>query len=257
MERPDLIGSWGHDSHLFYSQEIVQPAGEARTDYWVFAQLAERLGFGDAYTEGKDERGWIETFLDAPHLDRGSLQDEGVMRTDGAPRVALAGFRADPLAHPLPTPSGKIEITCAEAKAYGLPAIPAYVEEAKTPPDYPLQLITPHSKLRSNSCVHANPWLQQLEPHVVWIHPTDAATRGIENGETVHVYNDRGTIQLPAKATERIMPGVVCVYQGTWYQPGPDGVDMGGCANVVTSHITSRTGGAATHSAWVEVQCAK
>jgi anaerobic dimethyl sulfoxide reductase subunit A len=50
------------------------------------------------------------------------------------------------------------------------------------------------------------------------------------------------------------MPGVVCVYQGTWYQPSSDGVDEGGCANVLTTHITSATGGYATHSDWVEVR---
>ncbi len=255
MERPDLVGSWGHDSHLFYSRDAVEPAGEARTDYWIFARLAERLGFGPAYTEGKDERAWIETYLAASHLDRLSLEEEGVMRTDGEPRVALAGFRADPLAHPLRTPSGRIEITHAEAEAYELPTIPAYVEDSDAPTGYPLQLITPHSKLRSNSCLHANPWLQRLEPHAAWIHPSDAATRGIAGGDVVQVYNQYGTIQLRAKVTERIMPGVVCVYQGTWYQPGPDGVDEGGCANVLTSHSTSRTGGAATHSAWVEVRC--
>ena len=254
MERPDLVSSWGHDSHLFYSQRAVEPAGEARTDYWIFSQLAERLGFGPAYTEGKDESTWIEAFLAAPHLDRPSLQREGVMRTDGEPRVALAGFRADPLAHPLRTSSGKIEIVNAQAVAYGLPAIPSYVEDAEAPAPYPLQLITPHSKLRSNSCLHANPWLQRLEPHVAWIHPSDAAVRGIAHGDPVQVFNEHGTIRLPAKVTERMMPGVICVYQGTWYQPGPDGVDEGGCANVLTSHNTSPTGGPATHSAWVEVR---
>ena len=176
------------------------------------------------------------------------------MRTDGEPRVALAGFRADPLAHPLRTSSGKIEIVNSQAEAYGLPAIPSYVEDAEAPDPYPLQLITPHSKLRSNSCLHANPWLQRLEPHVAWIHPSDAAARGIAHGDPVQVVNEHGMIRLPAKVTERIMPGVICVYQGTWYQPGPDGVDEGGCANVLTSHSTSPTGGSATHSAWVEVR---
>lgn len=257
MERPDLVGSWGHDSHLFYSQEVVDPAGEAHTDYWIFARLAERLGFGPAYTDGKDERAWIETFLAAPHLDRLSLQEEGAMRMDGEPRVALADFRVDPLAHPLRTPSGKIEITNDHAEAYGLPSIPIYIDDARAPAHYPLQLITPHSKLRSNSCLHANPWLQRLEPHVAWVHPSDAAVRGIAGGDMVQVFNERGMIQLPAKVTERIMPGVACVYQGTWYRPGPEGIDEGGCANVLTSHSTSPTGGPATHSAWVEVQCVK
>jgi anaerobic dimethyl sulfoxide reductase subunit A len=119
---------------------------------------------------------------------------------------------------------------------------------------YPLQLITPHSKLRSNSCLHANHWLQRVDPHAVWISARDAAARGIADGEQVEVCSEQGVIRLPAKVTERIMPGVVCVYQGTWYQPAADGVDEGGCANVLTSHRTSPTGGCATHSEWVEVR---
>jgi anaerobic dimethyl sulfoxide reductase subunit A len=69
----------------------------------------------------------------------------------------------------------------------------------------------------------------------------------------VEVYNQRGRALLPAKVTERIMPGVVCIYQGSWYQPDDDGVDRGGCPNVLTEQRDSPTGGLAVHSAWVEV----
>jgi anaerobic dimethyl sulfoxide reductase subunit A len=254
LERSDLVASWGHDQHLFYSQQAVAPAGEARTDYWVFAQLAERLGFGEVYTGGKSTDDWIAQFLDARRLDVESLLYEGSMREDGEPRVALADFRADPLAHPLHTPSGKIEISCPQAETYGLPAVPSYVEIEDDGGEYPLQLITPHHKFRSNSCLHAVPWLQRLEPHAVWINPRDAKARDIAQGDQVEVSSARGTIRLPAKVTERIMPGVVCVYQGTWYRPGPDGVDDGGCANVLTQQRESPTGGCAAHSTWVAVR---
>jgi anaerobic dimethyl sulfoxide reductase subunit A len=257
MERPDLVGSWAHDSHLFYSRDVIEPAGEARSDYWIFAQLAQRLGFGPAYTEGKDERAWVEAFLAAPHLDTRSLRERGLMRTDGEPRVALADYRADPLAHPLRTTSGKIEIVNPQAVAYGLPAIPSYVEDGERDEEYPLQLITPHSKLRSNSCLHANPWLQRLEPHAIWIHPNDAAEREIIDGDPVEVFSQYGAVRLPAKVTERIMPGVACIYQGTWYRPGRDGIDEGGCANALTGHETTPSGGPATHSGWVQVRRAQ
>ena len=254
LERSDLVTSWGHDLHLFYSRQAVAPAGEARTDYWVFARLAERLGFGDAYTGGRSEENWLKEYLDARRLDVESLQRDGTMRQDGEPRVALADFRADPIAHPLPTPSGKIEISCPQAETYGLPTIPSYVEIANDGDAHPLQLVTPHFKFRSNSCLAAVPWLQRLEPHSVWINPQDAATRGIAEGDQAEVFDDRGAIRVPAKVTGRIMPGVVCVYQGTWYRPGPDGVDEGGCANVLTEHRETPTQGAATHSTWVEVR---
>ncbi len=59
---------------------------------------------------------------------------------------------------------------------------------------------------------------------------------------------------VPAKVTERIMPGVVCLYQGTWYAPDENGVDRGGCANTLTGHWLSPTGGTSTHSASVAVR---
>jgi anaerobic dimethyl sulfoxide reductase subunit A len=254
LERSDLVTSWGHDQHLFLSQQAVEPAGKARTDFWVFAELARRLGFGDAYTGGKSPAEWMTRFLASGRLDVDSLQDDGIMREDGEPRVALAGFRVDPAAHPLQTASGKIEISCPQAERCGLPSIPSYVEMADDGKEYPLQLITPHYKFRSNSCLHAIPWLQRLEPHAVWINGRDAQARDIAHGDLVEVFSVSGVIRLPAKVTERIMPGVVCVYQGTWYRPGPDGVDEGGCANVLTGQRESPSGGFATHSTWVDVR---
>ena len=81
-----------------------------------------------------------------------------------------------------------------------------------------------------------------------------SSARRSQDGDQVEVYNQRGTVRLPAKVTERIMPGVVCIYQGAWYHPAVDGVDEGGCANVLTDTRESPTGGLATHTTWVEVR---
>ena len=117
-----------------------------------------------------------------------------------------------------------------------------------------MHLLTPHFKYRSNSCLAGVSTLQRLEPPEVWINPLDADARGIVHGQTVEVYNQRGTVRLPAKVTPRIMPGVVSLYQGAWYRPGPDGVDEGGCANVLTAHQVTPTGGMASHTTWVDVR---
>ena len=186
------------------------------------------MGIYDLYTQGKDEETWLKEFLGAQKLDVEGLQTKGIMRQDNEIRIGLADFLADPVKNSLPTHSGKIEISCPQAREYGLPDIPAYVEIADEGISYPLKLITPHYKFRANSCLHAVPWLQRLETHAVWINPQDANTRDIAAGYQVEVYNERGVIRLPAKVTGRIMPGVVCVYQGAWYHPGPDGVDEGG-----------------------------
>jgi anaerobic dimethyl sulfoxide reductase subunit A len=250
LERSDLVVQGGR---VFLCEEAVPPRGQARTDYWVLSRLAERVGLGPQYTQQRTQREWLDLILRQSDLPVDDLR-EGAVRREGSPSVPFADFREDPTAHPLQTESGRIQILYPRAEAYGLPAIPAYVsvdDGART--GHPLQLVTPHSKLRANSGDFANPWLQRLEPQVVWISSRDAASREIHQGDLVAVHNQRGAVLLPAKVTERIMPGVVCIYQGSWYRPGEDGADRGGCANVLTERRESPTGGLATHSAWVEV----
>ncbi len=254
LERSDLVTSWGHDSHLFYSQQALASRGASRTDYWVFAQLAERLGIGEAYTQERTEQEWLDVLLAESPMALDDLEDTGILRRDPPPRVALEAFRHDPDAHRLSTRSGRIELQNPDAVAYGLPDVPAYVETEPGPVGYPLQLVTPHHKLRSNSCLDANPWLRRLEPHTAWIHPADAAERGIAEGDTVLVEAPGGRVRIPALVTPRIMPGVVSVAQGTWLALDAAGDDVGGCANTLTEHTLSPTGGPTTHTAWVQVR---
>ena len=250
LERTDLVVQGGR---VFLCEQAVEPRGESRTDYWVFTQLAERLGFGPQYTHSRTEREWVDHILRQSDLDAEALK-EGAVRREASPTVPFGEFRADPSEHPLQTPSGRIQVVCPQAEAYGLPALPVYIPVWDgVGENTPLQLVTPHSKLRANSGDYANPWLLRLEPHAVWINPQDARARGIQHGDRVEVHNQCGSVVLPAKVTERIMPGVVCIYQGSWYRADGDEVDPGGCTNVLTEGRESPTGGLATHSAWVEV----
>ena len=118
---------------------------------------------------------------------------------------------------------------------------------------FPLQLITFHCKTRAHSNFHNVQWLRELEVHELWINPVDAGQRGITNGEEVRVFNGRGEIKIQARVTQRIMPGVVAMGQGTWYSPDKDGIDHGGCANVLTKDEGSPGGATPTNSALVEV----
>jgi anaerobic dimethyl sulfoxide reductase subunit A len=253
LERTDLVTTYRQGVHLFYNQQISEKLGESKTDYWVLSQLAKRLGIYEEYTQGRNEEEWITYFLESSELDVKELKQNGIIRTDGKPHVALEEFRENPKKHPLNTPSGLIEICYPSAERDGLPAIPSYVGVNEYSSEYPLQLITPHCRIRSHSDLHTNPWLQRLDPHSVWVNSQDARFRGIKDGELVEVKSSVGRTRIPAMVTERIMPGVVSIYQGTWYQPAEDGVDEGGCANVLTTHRTTKTGGYATHSDWVEV----
>lgn len=125
-----------------------------------------------------------------------------------------------------------------------LPPIPKYIETWESGNDplakkYPLQLITTHFKRRAHSQFDNIPWLRELEIQAISINSADAQARGIQDGDKVRVFNDRGEMIIPAKVTERIMPGVVDIPQGAWYDPDQKGVDRGGCANILTKDDVS------------------
>ena len=79
--------------------------------------------------------------------------------------------------------------------------------------------------------------LKQANPQELWMNPLDASERSIKDGDKVQVFNDRGTVEIVAKVTPRIMPGVVSMGQGAWHDADMSGnkVDKGGCINTLTS----------------------
>ena len=88
----------------------------------------------------------------------------------------------------------------------------------------------------------------------MFINPLDAEERGLKNGQKVKIYNERGTVILPCRITERILPGVVNIPQGAWWKPDKDGNDIGGSVNTLTSERwTPFTFGNAQHTIMAEV----
>jgi len=156
----------------------------------------------------------------------------------------------------LKTPSGKVEIFSMQlfelagkrkldSSQLGevIPPVPQYVPtlegfaDARTREKYPLQLFGNHYKGRTHSHYANVDWLLEVLPQTLWINPLDAAARGIRHHDLVRVFNDRGEVQVRAKVTPRIMPGVLCLPQGAWYAPRPgDKADMGGCVNTLTAY---------------------
>ncbi|MCX8045116.1 MAG: molybdopterin-dependent oxidoreductase [Desulfobacterota bacterium] len=269
LERYDIIRPWQGGPYYIYMDKAIEPLYESRSDLAICQALARRLGI-EGYGDFTEEQ-WLrmfwqeaENFTDTKPLpDYDTLKREGVHKIPlDAPVIAFAEQRENPEAHPYPTPSGKIEIyskKLADRNDPLLPPIPMYIEPWEGPHDprtgkYPLQLISTHSKRRIHSNMHNLPWLRELEPHTVWINPADAAPRGILHGDTVKVFNDRGAILITAKVTERIMPSVVSIDQGAWYDPGPDGVDRGGCVNVLLEDRCSPAGAFCSNSCLVQIE---
>ncbi|MBI2953923.1 MAG: molybdopterin-dependent oxidoreductase [Chloroflexi bacterium] len=260
LEREDIQTPHIHGDYLIYNRRTIEPRGESKSDLEIFAALARRLGateFGD-----RSEREWLDILMAKAPVTPEALRDASVHRIDLSKwQVPLADFIADPDKNPLPTPSGKIEIysqALAQRQNPGLPAVPKYMDGWESPSHplarkYPLLLVTAHGRLRVNSTFDNVPWLRELEPHAVWINTVDAQARGIRDGDVVQVHNDIGIVEITARVTERIIPGVVSINQGAWYRPDERGVDIGGCVNTLCKDTISPGEASATNAVLVEV----
>jgi len=259
MERQDIASG---PEALLYLPCIVDSEYESRSDLEICRDLATRLGIPEA-TGNQSGDDLLNRAVTRRNMDPDGLKRKGVVkRRRSQPIVAFKAQVDDPGQNPFPTVSGKIEIYCeqiAEMEDPLLPPIPKYISPTENYDDslaarYPLQLITPHYRLRTHSIHFNDPWLSNLEPQSVWINATDAEHRGIADSDIVDVYNDRGRIRIPAKVTERIMPGVVNIYQGAWYSPDENRVDHGGNANVLTKDGHSPGGAYPFNTALVQVE---
>lgn len=235
FEKEDIGEPWS-GNFLAYKPQILPPAGQARNDYDIFVDLSERMGFGEQYSEGRTAAEWIQFFLDQSEVpDQAEFRRIGLYLAPDQERVGLADFAADPLAHPLNTPSGKVQIASdAYTAATGHSAFPTW-REAPHNPRYPLSLISPKSPHFTHSQGSNLPELRKRADHAVEMHPQDAAARGIQAGQFVRVFNERGQARLPVRLTDDLTPGVVCLREGSWVQLDEEGVDTGGAANMFTS----------------------
>ncbi len=271
MERWNIGETWGTASYLILSEKLIEPEFERRTDYDWLRDVAKKLGVEAEFSQGRDEKQWIEHIWEQTRLampdenlpDFATLQKTRRHLFKSAPHIAFEANIRDPQNNPFPTPSGKIEIFSKRLFDMQDPEIPAlshYVPAFEGPEDkltakYPLQLITWKGKNRANSTQYANPWLQEVQTQKLWLNPQDAKQRGIVEGDSVKIYNDRGVSIIPVEITPRIIPGVVAMQAGAWWQPDAQGIDRGGCANVLSStRITALAKGNSHQTMLVEVE---
>ncbi|HCK1212562.1 TPA: molybdopterin-dependent oxidoreductase, partial [Escherichia coli] len=271
MERWNIGETWGTASYLILSEKLIEPDFERRTDYDWLRDVAKKLGVEAEFSQGRDEKQWIEHIWEQTRLampdenlpDFAALQKTRRHLFKSAPHIAFEANIRDPQSNPFPTPSGKIEIFSKRLFDMQDPEIPAlshYVPAFEGPEDkltakYPLQLITWKGKNRANSTQYANPWLQEVQTQKLWLNPQDAKQRGIVEGDSVKIYNDRGVSIIPVEITPRIIPGVVAMQAGAWWQPDAQGIDRGGCANVLSStRITALAKGNSHQTMLVEVE---
>lgn len=261
-ERNDMHVPWSGAGHyVFFMRQAIAPVGECRHDLDICTGLARRLGI-EGYNPKATDIDWLREFAAGTEIDDfDRFMEQGLARLP-APEDAVAFAREvrDPVAHPFSTPSGKIEIysttIARDPDPYGLgaiPPIPTWIDPFAAEPRYPLMLLSSKSRARTHSTHDNQAILARADRQDVWIHPADAAARGIGDGQRVRVFNDRGATVLPARVTDRTLPGVVSIKEGAWFTPGDGHADTRGCANVLTADRASPAGAATYNTCLVDV----
>jgi anaerobic dimethyl sulfoxide reductase subunit A len=271
LEQENISQPWGGGNYLLYNARLIEPVFGSRFEYAFLEEMARGLGLREAWSEGRAGLGdWLAWIYGNFRRELPELPEFGEFKKRGGysfknPRTLIAyeDQIRDPAAYPFKTPSGKIEIFSPRLynlnRRHEVPGIPSYVPPPEGPQDplrkkYPLQLIGYHTKRRTHSTHDSNHWLEEVDPQRLWIHPVDAENRGIKDGETADVFNDRGRIRIPVFVTTRIIRGVVALSQGAWYTPDEEGTDRRGCINVLTSvRPTPLARGNPQHTNLVEV----
>ncbi len=262
FEKNDVTSGQVTPPFYGYMHKVIEPLFESKSHLEIAVGIASRLGLPD-FSPMSEER-WLKALV-----QKTQITDYDAFKKQGFYKIKLlqsyVAFQEEiekPETHPFPSPSGKIEIysqQLAEMGHPGLPAIPKYIEtwESRNDPlteKYPLQLITTHLLRRAHTQFDNLPWLREIQEQTVSLHPTDARPRGIEDGDWVRVFNNRGELRIRAKITERILPGVVDIPQGAWYDPDEKGIDRAGSVNVLTRDDHSPGGALASNTCLVQIE---
>ena len=257
-----LDASSGNMAYVIFADQVIKPRFECKNIYEMTSELAKRMGVEHKFTEGRTQEEWMrhlyqQSLQAIPALpDFDTFRQQGIFkqRDPEQHHVAYKSFREDPLANPLETPSGKIEIYSAALadiaakwqleKEDIIDPLPVYAAGFENYDDplasrYPLQLTGFHFKGRVHSTYGNVDVLKAACRQEMWINPMDAAQRGITNGDMIRIFNDRGEVQIAAKVTPRMMPGVVALGEGAWYTPDSKRIDRAGSINVLTSQRPS------------------
>jgi anaerobic dimethyl sulfoxide reductase subunit A len=267
-EKNDLTRPWPSGPYFTSMKKAIEPIGECKSDLTIAEELADELGI-ENFDKYPDEMKALKFMVKLREDTRKNIRklddfrEKGIKRLDiEEPYVAFKEQIEDIENNPFETPSGKIEIfsqRIADLHDPENPPIPKYMErwEGRYDPlskKYPMQVLSPHPKNRVHSEMFLVEWLKEVEPHVAWVNPIDAEPRNIKSGDEILVYNDRGKLTIKAWLTERIIPGVISINEGAWYDPDENGIDRGGCVNTLTKDAYSPGGASALNSCLVEIR---
>ncbi|TCK33387.1 biotin/methionine sulfoxide reductase [Paraburkholderia sp. BL8N3] len=284
MERNDILAS-ELQRHYIAMHQVIPPVAQSRNDFDVFAELSERMGFGEAYTEGRDEMGWLRHMYEVactravklgylpPDFD--TFWETGCYEFPSNEAtlepLMFADFRADPQANKLHTPSGRIEIFSKRIAEFGYedcPPHPQWLEPAEwlggaQTRKFPLHLLSNQPAGRLHSQLDASSLSRSFKENgreKLTLNPRDAVEREIADGDIVRVFNNRGAFLACAQMSEDVLAGVVQIPTGAWFDPEEPSqnasLEKHGNPNVVTlDKGTSRLAqGSVVQTALVQVE---
>ena len=279
LERNDLMLN-PRDPTVVANKKAMKSYKNSKTDFEIFSGLSKKLGFLESFTEDKSELDWIkfiwnnssktnqknisfpsfEEFWEKGYFELPAPKIEKIMFND---------FRKDPINFPLKTPSGKIEISSETISNFQLSdcfSHPYWFEPYEwlgNIDEYPLHLISnqPTHRLHSqldNAANSQNSKIKGKEP--VMINPSDALERDIQDGDIVMLFNKRGRVLAGANISDSVMPGVVVLSTGAWFDPDYAlNLERHGNPNVLTKDVgtSSLSQGPTCHTTLVQVKKAK
>jgi molybdopterin guanine dinucleotide-containing S/N-oxide reductase-like protein len=265
LEHTDVQGAYGH-YFVQLSQQAIEPPGEARTNVWLFGQLAQRMGFEEECFRDS-EMDLVQQVLAIGadgHSTRAEMQHITIEDLKAQGHIPLA-FHLDPEGQPflpyiegtLPTPSGKIEFYSETLAAQGLDALPGFIpptesrwgEAAKR---FPLEFLPRKADNYMNSTfahLDGHRKMEARKSQKLEMHPKDAEARGIADGDVIRIWNDRGALTLTAMMNESLPAGVVAG-QLDWAKLSGDG---GNVNSLTSERLTDLGAGATFYSTLVEV----
>jgi biotin/methionine sulfoxide reductase len=260
LERNDILATES-SRFIVAMKRVIAPVATARNDIDIFSELADRLGIGSQYSEGRTEMGWLRHMYEtarAVALERGfnppPFDDFWALGSyefpmPEEPVIFMGDFRRDPKANALKTPSGRIEVfseTIEGFKYDDCPPHPTWINplewlgSTKTKA-FPLHLLTNQPKARLHSQLDPaklskDSKINDREP--IDISRADALERDLKNGDIVRVFNDRGAFLAATSIVDHLGPGIAQISTGAWYDPHepgtPGSLDKHGNPNVLT-----------------------
>jgi biotin/methionine sulfoxide reductase len=278
LERNDIGGS-SRDRFVLAMKQALAPHAQSRNDFDIYRELAARAGHEAAFTEGRDEAAWIRSIYDdmagkwraagfgLPSFDVFWAEGFAELPEPARDMVLFEAFRQDPVAAPLGTPSGRIELYSQKIASFGYddcPPHPAWLPPAEwlgapAAARWPLHLVSsqPPDKLHSQLDAGERSVQGKIKARQrVCMHPDEASRRGIGPHDLVRVFNARGSCLAGAELDARVMPGVLVMSTGAWFDPQDAALERHGNPNVLTLDVgTSRLAqGTSAMTTLVEVE---